>query len=69
MVHKRADLHAVSQLRNSAHVVAMIVGDQEVIELFHACHPGRGHDAIGIPAVKSRPARVNEKGLTCRADD
>ena len=35
MVEKGADLHAIGQLLHAAHVIAMVMGDQNIVELLH----------------------------------
>ena len=64
MVDKCADLDSVDQLRNPAHVVAMIVGNQDVVDLLEARLMSRGQDPVGVATFISRPACVDEQRLS-----
>src|SRR5580692_7010040 len=63
MIYKCADLDSINQLRHAAHVVAMKVGDQNIIQLLDAGLMRRGHDAVGVAAFIAGPAGVDEVNL------
>ncbi len=69
VVHECSDLDLLSELRDSANVVAMIMSDEDVIDLLQARRPRRSQDAPGIPAAKTRPASINQQGLAARIND
>jgi hypothetical protein len=64
MVDERAHLNPVDQLRHAAHMVAVIVGDQDVVDLLEARLMSRGQDPVGVAAFISGPAGVNEQRLS-----
>jgi hypothetical protein len=51
-------------LRDATNVVAMIVGDQDVIDLFEARLMSRGEDPVGVAAFISGPAGVDKQRLS-----
>jgi hypothetical protein len=66
VVHERADLDAGSKLGGSAHVIAVIVSNDHVIELVETFSFRGREDTIGISPVESRPSRIDQHGLTAR---
>jgi hypothetical protein len=60
VIDEGSDLDAIHQLRNAANVVAMIVGDQNVIELLEPGLVRRSNNAVGVPAFISGPAGIDE---------
>jgi hypothetical protein len=61
------DHHPVGELSDAAYVIAVIVGDDEVIDLLHAGSFGDVCDAISISAVEAWPAGIDEHGLSTGA--
>src|SRR5580704_10869000 len=63
MINKRADLDLLQKLRNSSHMVGVIVSDEHVIDLFQTRELDRLRAAIGVAFVVSRPARIHQERL------
>ena len=59
VIDDRSNRNSSRQLRQSAHVIIVKVGDQDVIDLADPRLPGDGNDSVGIPSVVSRPAGVD----------
>ena len=68
MIDERAHGNLRHQLGESANVVCMVVGQQQVIDLAHARIFGRGYDAVSIQAVVPCPAGIDQQRLPCRGD-
>jgi hypothetical protein len=68
MIYKGADLHAVGELRHSADVVAVVMRDQNVIELLETGSLGSGHDSLGVPAIEARPSGIDQQRLPGRTN-
>ena len=64
VVHEVHDRELFGELGHSAHVVGVVVGDHQVIDLLHARGLGRRGDAIGIAVVVPRPAGIDQHGFT-----
>ncbi len=69
VIDEGADLHAVGELWNATHVIAMVMGDENVIQLFDFGGFGGLHDALGVAAVETAPAGIDQKRLSGRAYD
>ena len=50
-------------------MIAMIMGDQEIIDLRDAGLMGGSQDAVGVAAFISGPTGIDEKGLACGRHD
>jgi len=69
MIHKRADLHALRQLLDSADVIAVIVRDHQIVDALEVSQFRRRDDAAGISSIEPRPARIHQHRLPRRRDD
>ncbi len=69
MIDERADLHQIGELPHPADVVAVVVRDQQIVDLFDAGGLGGALDAVGIAALETSPACVDEQGLARWADN
>jgi hypothetical protein len=63
VIHEGSDLNAVDQLRDSAHVVPVIVGDQNIVDLLESGLMGGSEDAIGVTSFITRPSSVDQQRL------
>ncbi len=64
MVEKGANLDSIHQLRNSANMIAMVVRNQDIIDLREAGLMRGSQDPIGVAAFISRPAGIDEQRLS-----
>ena len=64
MIHEGPDLDPVDELRDSAHVVSVIVGDQNVIDLLESGLMSGSEDAIGVTTFVTGPPRVDQQRLS-----
>ena len=69
MIDERAHFDSIHQLRHSADMIAVIVSDQNIIELLDAGLVGGRQDAIGVAAFVSRPAGIDQQRLPRWADN
>lgn len=69
VIDKGGDFHAVGQLRRAAHMIAMIVGDEDIVEPLEFGQLGGFCNAVGIATIESAPASIDEERLTRRTDD
>src|ERR1035438_9080649 len=69
VIDESADLHAVSQLGDAAHVIAMVVGDENIVELFDFGGFGGLDNAVGVTTVETAPACVDQQGVAGGSDD
>src|SRR5579872_1020508 len=63
VIDKGPDLDAVSELRNSSNVIAVIVRDQNIVQLLQSSLVSRGDNAVRIASFVARPACVDEQRL------
>ena len=68
VIDERAHRHARQELRETANVVSMIVGQQQIIDLAHARVFGRGGNAAGIESVVPCPSGIDQQRLSCGGD-
>ena len=61
VIHEGAYLDSIGQLRDSAHVVSVIVGDQNVVDLLESGLMSGSKDAIGVTAFITGPSRVDQQ--------
>ena len=61
VVEEFADRHALDQLRHAAHVVSMEMGDEHMVDAVDAGIAHGGLDALGVAAVISGPAGIDQK--------
>ena len=64
-----AELHARRQLLHAAHVIVVVVRDDEIVERADARLLHGGRDALGIAQRVGRPAGVDQHRLARRRDD
>src|SRR5579862_42829 len=64
VIDEGSDLDTSDQLRNATNVVAMIVRDQDIVDLLDAGVVGGRHNAIRIAAFIIRPARIDQERLS-----
>ena len=64
MIHEGPYLNPVDQLRDSAHVVSVIVGNQDVVDLFESGLMSGSEDAIGVTTFVTGPPRVDQQRLS-----
>ncbi len=62
-IQNASNRHLVEQRRDSSHMVAVIVRDDERVDPFDACILHRRHDALGITARRIQIARIQQQGL------
>ena len=65
MVEERTHGNFFDQVRYTANVVGMVVGQQEKVDLAHTCVFRRGGDTAGIKSVAC-PTGVDQQRLPCR---
>ncbi len=68
VVDKGVYRNAGDQLRETADVIVVIVGDEHVVDPGEAGSFSDGDDAIGVAAVVAGPTGVDEQGLPVRGD-
>jgi hypothetical protein len=61
VVNKRAYLDSVQELGNAANVVAMVMSNQDVIELRNAGLMGGRQDPVGVTPFISGPTGIDEQ--------
>src|ERR1700758_56870 len=64
-----ANRDALDELRHTAHVIVVIVGDQHVVDAAEASTLRSSDNAIGIAEVVIRPAGINQQRLSRRGDE
>jgi len=69
MIDEGPHLHLRRQLRCAANVIAMVVGDQRVVDLLHARGFCRRSDAIRVAPTEPRKAGIDEERLARRRHD
>ena len=68
VIDKLADRDAFGELRQAAHVVAVEVGDEHVVELGDAGVPHGGLNPVGVAPVRSGPAGVHQHRFALGGD-
>jgi hypothetical protein len=68
VIDESAYRHALQELRESANVVSMVMGQQQIIDLAHARVFGCGGNAPGIESVVPCPPGIDQQGLPCRGN-
>src|SRR5437588_11013522 len=63
MIDEGRNLHPLGKLRDPSDMIAMIVGDNQIIDLLDSRQLGGSHDPVGISAIESRPAGVDQHRL------
>ena len=61
--------NARCQLRCTAHVIVVIMGEQDIVNLADAGLLCDGYDAVGVTAVVARSAGVDKQRLARRRDE
>src|SRR5271166_811682 len=61
VIDESAHLHPVSQLGDAAYVIAMVVGNENIVELFDFGGFGSLDNAVGVTAVETSPAGVDQQ--------
>ena len=69
VIHEIANGQLGRQLQHAAHVIGMIVGDDEIIDLLHAGVLGRGGNAERIAVIEAGPAGIDQHGFARRGDE
>lgn len=69
VVDEAPDGQPLRELVGAAHVVAVEVGDDQVVDRCRASGRRGGGDAVGVAPVEARPARVDEHRLARRGDE
>src|SRR6516164_7468527 len=67
MVHKDVDGYAPDQIGNSSHVIAVIVGDQDVVDPLDPSSVGCSLDSLRV--ASSRPAGIDQYGFAKWTDN
>jgi hypothetical protein len=61
VIVKPLDGNSRHEVRHTAHVVGVVVGDEQVIDAADACLVHGGLDALGVAAVMISPAGIDEQ--------
>ena len=69
VIEECANLDSVDQRGNSADVIAVIVGDQDIIELLAGRLDGCGDDAVGIATFVAWPTGIDQQRFARWAHD
>ena len=69
VVEECAHLDSVDQLRDAAYVIAVIVGNQDIIQLLDAGLMRGGDDAVGIATFVAWPTGIDQQRLARWAHD
>uniref|UniRef100_E6PWS5 Uncharacterized protein n=1 Tax=mine drainage metagenome TaxID=410659 RepID=E6PWS5_9ZZZZ len=69
VVKERGDRDAAEELRHSADVVVVVVGDKDVVEVVESGFMRDGGDAVSIAAIVVGPSGVDEEGLSGGGDE
>src|SRR5262249_31798917 len=69
MIDKGPDLNFLRQLRHSAYMVIVVMGDHNVVDLIDSRELRGRCNAVGVSAFKARPSRIDQHGLAGGADD
>src|SRR5204863_9007063 len=60
MIHKRHNLHAIGELCHAAHMIAVIMRDQDIINLLDLRRLCSAHNPLRISPVDVRPSRIDQ---------
>src|SRR5216684_6819739 len=69
MIDERSNLYLTSKLGNPAHVIAMKMGNQHIIDPVDARSFSRAHDATSISPIEPRPTGIDKNCLPQGAND
>ena len=69
VIDEGADFDAIRELGHAAHVIAMVMSDENVVELFDFGRLGGLHNAVRIAAVKAAPSGVDQQRVAGGSND